>query len=799
MDYKYLRSMYIRYLRYFLAKDGATATTYDKFMALCYAVRNELVDRWINTQRNYADRRRVYFLSMEYVFGKSLYKNMVNLGIEEALTSAISSLGVSVEELFGKEEDFDLGNGGKGMVAACMLESMAALGIPAMAYGLRYDYAQFKQEIKNGVQIEHPNDWLHKGHPWEIVRPEYECVVKFAGSCRRVDENKPLGPYKWENAEEVHAIPYDVPVVGYRNETVNTLRLWSARPSEEFLPDYFNHNDYVRACEEKSHSGLLTKVLFPEEDVKRAHDLRIRQQYFFVSAVIQDIVRRHKKNRRDILELDKKIAIQLTGSRCALAIPEMMRILVDQEGVEWPKAWDMTKNIFSYTSSAVRRDHIETWPVYKLEQTLPRIMQVIYDINQQHLDTLREQHGHNTDLVRSLSLIEEGEVKRIRLADMAILGASFVNGVSAAQTELLKKLVFPTYYAQYPDKFINNTSGASHRSWLMCANKPLSTLITRTIGDGWIREPAQLEKLEKFTTDQRLLRELYSVKTKAKAVLCRALKDELGVSVDSNMFFDVQSRTIHTSNRHFLHILHIMHRYLLVKSGVTLSYPRVHIFAGKASPSDFLAKQIIHLINIAANLINSDPVAREQMRVVFIPNFGVNWAERLVCAADLSEQISAATLESSGTFNMKYAFNGSLTIASRSGSNIEMIKKIGEENVFSFGKPADELLGLTNYNPGGVISSDERLRNIFALLDSYLPTLPDGNYIYPLLSSLRDSDRRFVLLDFSDYVKNQQMIDELYQDRVLWGKKSLLNIAGAGWFSSDRTVNEFSTSVWKIL
>jgi len=791
--------MYIRYLRYFLAKDGATATTYDKFMALCYAVRNELVDRWINTQRNYSERRRVYFLSMEYVFGKSLYKNMVNLGIEEALTSAVDSLGVSIDEIYAEEDDFDLGNGGKGRVAACMLESMAALGMPAMAYGLRYDYAQFKQEIKNGVQIEHPNDWLHKGHPWEIVRPESECVVRFSGSCRRVDESNTLGAYTWEDAEEVHAIPYDVPIVGYRNETVNTLRMWSARPSEEFLPDYLNHNDYVRACEEKSQSGRLTKVLFPEEDVKRAHDLRIRQQYFFVSAVVQDIIRRHKKDYKDVSELDKKIAIQMNGSRCSLAIPEMMRILVDEEGVEWKRAWEMTQNIFSYTSNAVRRDDIETWPVYKLGQILPRIMQVIYDINQEHLDTLRKEHGNNTELLRNLSLIEEGEVKRIRLADMAILGSNTVNGVSVAQTALLKKLVFPTFFTQYPQKFVNNTTGASHRTWLLCANKPLSSLITKTIGDAWVRRPEELERLETYAADQRLLRELYNVKCKAKAALCQSLKDELGVSVDVNMFFDIHSRTIHISNRYFLHILHILHRYLSVKNGAKLSAPRLHIFAGKASPSDFLAKQIINLIHITAELINNDKDVNEQMQVLFIPNFSMSWAEKLVAAADLSEQLAAATLENSGTFNMRYAFNGALTIASRSGSNIELIKRVGEDNIFAFGKPAEELLNIHNYNPGGVIASDERLRNIFNLLDSYLPALPDGHSIYPLISSIRDADRRFVLLDFADYIKNQEAIDELYQDRIMWEKKCLVNISRAGWFSSDRTVKEFASSVWKVL
>jgi starch phosphorylase len=801
MDYKYLRSTYIRYLRNFLAKDEMTATTYDKFMALAYAVRAELVDHWINTQRSYIGKRRVYVLSMEYMLGKSLFKNMVNLGIEEAFTAAVSSLGISVAELFDKDDDFDLGNSGKARASACVLESMATLGLPSMAYGVRYDYGQFRQEIKNGVQIEFPNDWLHKGHPWEIVRPEYACVVKFAGGSSPVDPNKPLGPYEWKDAEEVYAIPYDVPLVGYRNETVNTLRLWSARPNEEFLPDYMNHNDYIRACEEKSQSGRITKVMFPEEDVRRAHDLRIRQQYFFVSAVIQDIVRRHKQNGNNIMELDAKIAIHLNGSRCALAIPEMMRVLIDQEGIEWVRAWEMTTNIFSYSSSAVHREHIETWPVYKISQLLPRVMQVIFDINLEHLDNIRSRGVHDVDLLRNLSLIEEGEVKRIRFADMAVLGSSSVSGISSVHTDYIKKHIFPAFNESYPEKFNVKTTGISHRRWLLCANRPLSNLITRTIGDGWIRRPEELEKFEQYAGSAEVLKEFHIVKSRAKATLCNALRDRLGISVDGTMMFDVHSRPIHTSKRQLLHLLHILHDYLRIKEdGVTLPCRRAHIFSGKASPSDFLAKQIIHLINVAADLVNEDPVVKEQMRVVFVPNFGVSWAERFVTAADLSEQISTATLEPGGTFNMKFAFNGALTIASRGGSNVELIRRVGEENIFAFGKTTEELLEMNGgYNPGRMIAEDDRLKRISALLDSHLMKIEDGHAVFPLLSSLRDSDRTFALLDFSDYIDKQDAVDELYKDRASWDSKCLLNISRMGWFSTDRLVRDFAAGVWKII
>jgi starch phosphorylase len=800
MDYKQLQTTYVRYLRNFLVKDEMTATVHDKFMALAYSVRSYFVDHWINTQRGYIGKRRVYVLSMEYMLGKSLYNTMVNLGIEEAFTEAVGSLGISVKELFEKDDEFELGNSGKARTAACILESMATLGIPSMAYGLRYDYGQFRQEIKDGVQTEFPNDWLRKGHPWEIVRPEYECVVRFSGESSPVDPGKPLGPHAWKNAEEVYAVPYDVPVVGYRNEVVNTLRLWSARANEEFLPDYQNHNDYVRACEEKAQSGCITRVLFPDEDVRRVHDLRIRQQYFLVSAVIQDIIRRHKQNGNNIADLGVKAAIHLNGSRCALAVPELMRLLVDQEGVEWKEAWKITQSVFSYSSSAVHREHVETWPVYKVTQLLPRIMQVIFDINLEHLDFLRARGCHDVDTLRNLSLIEEGEVKRIRFADMALLGSNSISGVSAAHTEALKKQLFPSFYKQYPEKFQCKTRGVSHRRWLYCANRPLSALISRPIGDGWVRRPEELSKLEAHAANPDMLKAFGNVKAHAKSGLCAALREKLGVAVDPAMLFDVHCRPVHTSKRQVLQILYILHCYLKVKRGEALECRRAHIFAGKASPSDFLAKQIIRLISITAGIVNGDAAAREAMRVVFIPNFSVGWAEELVTAADLSEQLSTAAFEPAGTFNMKFAFNGAQTIASRGGSNLELIKRLGEENIFAFGKTAEELQSMDgSYSPEKLLAENGALREIFALLESHLPTVPRGHAVYPLLSSLKDSDRNFALLDFSDYINKQGAVDALFKDKEAWGSRCLTNISKMGWFSADRLVRDFAAGIWKII
>ncbi|MDR3012441.1 MAG: glycogen/starch/alpha-glucan family phosphorylase [Chitinispirillales bacterium] len=799
MGYKYFRDIYIRYLRNFLAKDEMTATTFDKFMALAYAVRSELVPHWISTQRSYIGKRRLYILSMEHMLGKSLQKNMTNLGIEEAFAAAVNSFGISIKDLFDKDNELNLGNSGKSRVVACLLESMATLGMPAMAYGMRYDYGQFRQEIKNGMQKECPNDCLHKGHPWEIIRSEYIGMVKFAGECVRVDESLPLGPYEWKGAEEVYAMPYDTPLVGHKNDVINTLRLWSAWASEEFLPDYMYHNDYVRACEEKSLSGRITKVLFPDEDVKRAHDMRIKQQYFFVSASIQDIVRRHKRNGNSIQTLDSKVAIHLSGSSCALAIPEMMRVLVDLEGIEWTQAWEMTTKIFSYTSSATHRDYTETWPVYKIGQLMPRIMQIIFDINLEHLDQVRSQCGDNVELLRNLSLIEEGEVKRIRFADMAALGSNSISGVSAAHTEFLKSHVFPVYHAHYPKKFSCKSNGVSHRHWLYGANRPLAALITRVIGDGWIRHPEELEKFEAFVSNTGVLKDFHNVKNLAKNRLCEAMKEKHGIVVDSTMLFDMHSRSFHTLKRQALHILYILNNYLKIKNGKAPVCRRAFIFAGKASPSDFLAKQIIHLVNVVADIVNGDPDAKDLMKVVFVPNFGVSWAELFVPAANLSEQISTVTNEPAGTFAMKYSFNGALTLASRCGTNIELIKSLGEENIFAFGKTTEEIIAVnSHYNPGKIIEEDERLREIFALLESSLHSVPEGYALYPLLSSLRDSDRSFVLTDFADYINKQDKADELYNDRAVWDSKCLRNISKMGWFSTDRLVKEFASDIWKI-
>jgi len=801
MDSKTLRENFNRYLTNFLAKDEATATSYDRYLALAYAVRSELMEKWIETQKRYHERnvRRLYYLSTEYNIGKNLLQNMLHLGIESGMTQAVKSLGFSIEDLYAEEDDYQLGNVSEERITICLLDALASQGFPAMAYGIRYDYGQFNQDMRNGIQTERPNDWMRRGNPWEILRLEYTCTVKFGGKCRILNPAEPLGPYEWNNSEIVHAIPYDIPLVGYRNGTVNTLRLWSARLSEQFLPDYLNHGDYERAFEDKSKYGRITQLLFPDEDVRRATDLRMKQQYFFICASLQDIIRRFKQDGNAIQDFDKKVAVHISGSCCALAIPEMMRLLVDQEGVPWSKAWEMTRAIFSYTSQALFKEDTEIWPVYKVGQILPRHLQIIFDLNQIHLDEVRIRCGSDSNLVRELSLIEEGEVKRIRFADLAVLGSNSINGVSGEQTENLKNKVFPYLAGYFTDRFSCRVNGIGQRRWLMYCNRPLSQLLTKYIGEQWITKPDQLQGIEKHLHDDRFLQAFSTIKREAKRRLAEALKQTDGFTADESMLFDVQLGKIHVNKRQLLHVLYVLHCYLAIRQGEKPCAPRFHIFGGKASPSDFLAKQIIHLIWAVAERINADEAARGLLKVSFIPNAALSWAERIAPAVDLSEQLSTAGMESCGTFSMKFALNGAVTIASRSGANIEMARRIGEGNIFTFGNDLPALSSLRDYRPADLLARDERLKTIFSYLeDEVIPRTVDGHAIHPLLSALRDSDRHFVLLDFDDYIARQKQVDALYRDPIAWLKTSLTNLARIGWFMSDRIVQEYARDIWKV-
>jgi len=801
MQIESINTFYYRYLRYFMAKDDATATPYDKYMALSYAVRNQMVDKWIETQKRYHDNndRRIYFLSMEYVIGRSLYQNIVNLGLEESLSEAAVDLGFSLDQIFDVEHECELGNGAKGVLAACFQEAMASLGFPAMGYGLHYDYSQFRQEIINGNQIEHPYDWLHKGHPWETLRPEYACIICLNGKIsQQAGENGTMPRTRWEGYDQVVAVPYDYPVPGYRNNTVNTIRLWSARPTEEFLSDYVNHGDYVRACEETTQAGRITRVLFPDEDVRRATEMRIKQQYFLVSASLQDIIRRFKQHNKDILDLDKKVAVHMFGSRCALAVAELMRLLVDREAVPWNTAWEMTRNVFSYTSNAVIRDNLENWPTYLLEQVLPRHAQIIYEINQIHLDDIRKSKAPDTERIRELSLVEEGEVKRFKMAHLAALGSHGSNGVSLLQTEALRRKIFPVLLQCGSMELRNITNGVAHRRWLLCANRPLAHVITEAIGKNWASNPHELERLAECMRDDEFMFRLGETKDAAKRRLSDEMRRRYGMDIPPQAMFDVQIQRIHPYKRQVLHVLHILSRYLRMKKGEELPTFRVHLFAGKAMPSDHLAKQIIRLIWMVSKIINEDPGAAGKMAVGFVPNFSMSTAELLIPAADLSEQIATPHLEACATSNMKFAFNGAITIASRCGSNMEMLERIGGENIVVFGRGIEELEALRDYRPWETVDANPHLKDIFSFIEQSLSTFPDGHAVLPLLATLRDTDPYYILLDFADYIEKQNTVDALYIDRRRWLSMSLMNIAHSGYFSGDRMVKQYADELWHI-
>lgn len=791
-----ITTFYYRYLRYIQAKDDSTATPYDKFMALSYAVRSQMVDKWISSQKQYHEDnpRRVYFMSMEYVFGKSLRQNIINLDLEKSVLEAAENLGFSLEELYDEEEDFELGNAGIGRLAASLVDSMATLGLPAMAYGLHYDYAVFRQVLKNGMQHEQPNDWLHKGHPWEIKRPEYSCSVQFNG---KVKPEKNI-EQEWIADDAVIAEPFDYPIPGFCNDTVNTLRLWAGIPSEEFLPDYSNHGDYVRACEEKFQSGRITNYLIPDDDIRRATEMRIKQQYFFVSASLQDIIRRYKLHNSDITNFDEKVVIQLNGSKCAIAIAEFMRLLVDEEKVPWKKAWSITQNVFTYTSHAVSFENLERWPVYIVEEILPRHLQIIYDINEGHLNQVRGKGKYNDSMIRELSIIEEGEVKWIRMAHLAVLGSFSINGVSRAQSDILKNNIFNTFSDFIPGKLRSVTNGVALRRWLICANKPLAGLITDMLGTGWMTDFEEVKKLESFKDDPEVIARLGDIKHAAKRHLQAFLAERLDIAIDADTFFDVHTRKIHPFKRQMLHILYILRQYLVIKNGGDLTVQRTHIFGGKATPSDFLARQIIHLINIVVEIIKNDPDTANKMNVVFVPNYNLTLAEKIIPAADLSEHLSAPGYEASGTSNMKFAVNGASIIGSPSGSNLELEEKLGSESFVMFGHAGDELKKMKSYNPWTLIEKNDELQAIFKFLDETIPIFPDGNLVNPLLATLRDKDQYLVLRDYTDYIKKQDAIDKRYHDRTAWHSQSLVNVARAGWLSSDRVVGEYATKIWKL-
>lgn len=788
---------------YTLAKDKYTATTHDDYLALSLAVRDRIVERWILTQQRYHNEnlKRVYYFSLEFLIGRLLGTNTLNLGLFDQTKKAMDDMGLDLEELRECESDAGLGNGGLGRLAACFLDSMATLAIPAHGYGIRYEYGIFNQKILNGYQVEFPDEWLRLGNPWEFPRPEYTIKVRFKGRTLMTHDDSGKMRAQWVDTDDVLAMPYDIPVVGYKNNIVNTLRLWSARASEDFDLSYFNDGDYERAVYDKVLTENITKVLYPNDNVSQGRELRLKQEYLFTAASLADIMRRFKMENTDLSTFPEKAAIQLNDTHPAISIPELMRILVDEEGLGWDKAWDITVKTFAYTNHTIMPEALESWPVSLIEVLLPRHLQIIYEINLRFLEEVAIKFPGDNDRLRRMSLIEEGAVKKVRMGNLCVVGSHSVNGVSELHSELLKTGLFKDFFEFSPEKFNNKTNGITQRRWLEKANPRMSDLITDTIGDGWVTDLYQLKKLSPYKDDASFRQEWQRAKLDNKKNLAEYIHKTTGVAIDTNSLFDVQIKRLHEYKRQLLLSFYIISQYLKIKNNQkTVDLPRTFIFSGKAAPGYLMAKLIIKFINSLAAIINKDKAVSDKMKVVFLENYRVSLAEKIFPASELSEQISTAGTEASGTGCMKFMLNGALTIGTHDGANIEIAEEAGKDNIFLFGLEADEIrkMRADGYNPQEYIQRSQSLQDIFALIQSNFFSQGEFGLFEPIAQSLLYTDYFLVCADFEAYCKMQDKVSETYLDRSDWTKKSIMNVARCGKFSSDRAIREYAKDIWNV-
>ena len=803
-DIKSLQISFVNHLEYSLAKDEYSATQRDFFKSLALTVRDRLIERWIETQQTYyrAGAKRIYYLSMEFLLGRLLGDAISNLGLTENINEAITDLGYDPEELMNFESDAALGNGGLGRLAACFLDSMATLELPAYGYGIRYDYGIFYQRIIDGYQKEYPDNWLRYGNPWEIERPEYIYQVKYYGRVNEYKAKNGKIRFDWTDTDNIIAMAYDTPIPGYQNNTVNNLRLWAAKTTREFNLEYFNSGDYDRAVEDKIESEIISKVLYPRDDFYAGRELRLKQEYLLVSATLQDIIRRYKKTHSDNFDLfPDKVAIQLNDTHPVLSIPELMRILVDVEELQWDEAWDITVKTFGYTNHTVMPEALEKWKVKLLELVLPRHLQIIYEINRRWLNKVQQKNPGDMKRIQNLSIVEEGEEKNIRMANLAIVGSHSINGVAALHTEILKKEVFKGFHDFWPEKFNNKTNGITQRRWLKLANPGLSNLISEKIGEDWITNLAELKKLENYVDDENFKKKWNKVQRQNKVKLADFIQRRLKIRVNIDSIFDVQVKRLHEYKRQLLNALHAITLYNRIKAnpGVKI-VPRTIIFGGKAAPAYTMAKLIIKLITSIAEVVNNDPDVTDKLKVVFIPNYSVSLAQLIIPAADLSEQISTAGMEASGTGNMKFALNGALTIGTLDGANIEIREEVGKENIFIFGLTSEEVTNRRNrgHNPRSYYDSNSNLKQAIDMIQNGFFSTEEPSLFKPIIDSLFDEgDHYMVLADYESYIKCQDKIAKAFLDRERWLKMSIINVANMGKFSSDRTIQEYAEEIWK--
>jgi starch phosphorylase len=805
LDRRTLRELISHRLVYSIGKDPITATTRDWFQTTAYSVRERLIERWMETMRSYyrSDAKRVYYLSMEFLTGRVLSNSLLNLGLYESCRGALSDLDLCFDRISETEPDAALGNGGLGRLAACFLDSMATLSLPAYGYGIRYEYGMFRQIIERGWQVERPDNWLRYGNPWEFPRPEVLFPVKFGGRVAQFTDEHGKSRFHWVDTDQVMAMAFDTPVPGYATGTVNNMRLWSAKASRDFNLAYFNEGQYIRAVESKNESENLSKVLYPDDRTENGRELRLKQQYFFVCASLQDILRRFLVAHANLDELPDKVAIQLNDTHPSIAIAELMRILLDGHHFQWDRAWEITERTFSYTNHTLMPEALETWPVSLLERMLPRHLQIIYEINHRFLEHVRRTCPGDLDLLRRISLVDEGNGhRRLRMAHLAIVGSRRVNGVSRMHTDLMRRTIFGDFDRLSPDKILNITNGITPRRWLNQANPGLAALITAHIGGEWVSDLSRIRKLAPFADDPDFRRRFIDVKQANKERLARLIQARLALAVDPSSMFDVQIKRIHEYKRQLLNVLHVVTRYNRIRDGRADGLvPRAVIFSGKAAPGYAMARLIIKLIHGVADVVNHDPAVGDWLKVAFVADYGVSNAEKIVPACDLSEQISTAGTEASGTGNMKLALNGALTIGTLDGANVEMTEHVGDDNIFIFGMTADEAAAhrAAGYHPRDLYEADPGIKRALDMIASGYFSADALDRYRPIVEALTTQGDRFMLLaDYASYIACQEQVDVIYRDRDEWARRAILNVAGMGYFSSDRAILEYADKIWNV-
>ncbi|XP_063801279.1 glycogen phosphorylase, muscle form [Pseudophryne corroboree] len=801
-----LKKNFNRHLHFTLVKDRNVANPRDYYFALAHTVRDHLVGRWIRTQQHYYehDPKRIYYLSLEFYMGRTLQNTMVNLGLQNACDEATYQLGLDMEDLEEIEEDAGLGNGGLGRLAACFLDSMATLGLAAYGYGIRYEFGIFNQKISNGWQMEEADDWLRYGNPWEKARPEYMIPVHYFGKV----QHTPHGT-EWVDTQVVLALPYDTPVPGYKNNTVNTMRLWSAKAPNDFNLKDFNVGGYIQAVLDRNLAENISRVLYPNDNFFEGKELRLKQEYFVVAATLQDIIRRFKSSKfgsRDAVRTSfeafpDKVAIQLNDTHPSLAIPELMRLFVDVEKMDWDTAWDLTARTCAYTNHTVLPEALERWPVHLLQTLLPRHLEIIYEINLRHLNRVSAMFPGDMDRLRRMSLVEEGSVKRINMAHLCIVGSHAVNGVAQIHSDIIKDTVFHDFYEMDPHKFQNKTNGITPRRWLVLCNPGLAEVIAERIGEDYITDLDQLKKLLNFVNDEGFIRDVAKVKQENKLKFSRYLESEYKVKINPSSMFDIHVKRIHEYKRQLLNCLHVITLYNRIKKEPSKQYvPRTVMIGGKAAPGYHMAKMIIKLITSVGDVINNDPAVGDRLKLIFLENYRVSLAEKVVPAADLSEQISTAGTEASGTGNMKFMLNGALTIGTMDGANVEMAEEAGEDNIFIFGMrvPDVERMDREGYNARSYYERIPELRQGIDQLNSgyFSPKQPD--LFKDIVNMLMNHDRFKVFADYEDYIRCQDSVSALYKNPKEWTRKVIHNIAGSGKFSSDRTIAQYAREIWGV-